>query len=173
MWKSGVAYIPEERRTQGLVMNQTVTTNTALPFISQSSLFNIFVNSSALRRQTKATTTSVKLRTLGLNQMVWQLSGGNQQKILFARSLWSEPQVLLLDEPTRGVDVGAKQEIYEIIRSVSDRGTAVLMVSSELRELIGLCEKILVLKKGKLEDIVDTLDLTEQKLLSSCYGQSK
>jgi len=87
--------------------------------------------------------------------------------------LWSEPQVLLLDEPTRGVDVGAKQEIYEIIRSVSDRGTAVLMVSSELRELIGLCDKILVLKKGKLEDIVDTLDLTEQKLLSSCYGQSK
>ena len=173
MWKSGVAYIPEERRTQGLVMNQTVTTNTALPFIRQSSLFNIFVNSSALRRQTKATTTSVKLRTLGLNQMVWQLSGGNQQKILFARSLWSEPQVLLLDEPTRGVDVGAKQEIYEIIRSVSDRGTAVLMVSSELRELIGLCDKILVLKKGKLEDIVDTLDLTEQKLLSSCYGQSK
>ena len=80
---------------------------------------------------------------------------------------------MLLDEPTRGVDVGAKQEIYEIIRSVSDRGTTVLMVSSELRELIGLCDKILVLKKGKLEDIVDTLDLTEQKLLSSCYGQSK
>ena len=147
----------------------------ALPisFIRQSSLFNIFVNFSALRRQTKATTTSVKLRTLGLNQMVWQLSGGNQQKILFARSLWSEPQVLLLDEPTRGVDVGAKQEIYEVVRSVSDQGTSVLMVSSELRELIGLCDKILVLKKGELLDIVDTLDLTEQKLLSSCYGQSK
>jgi ABC-type sugar transport system ATPase subunit len=173
MWNTGFAYIPEERRSQGLVMNQTVTTNTALPFIRQCSLFNIFANSSVLRRKTKETTTSVKLRTLGLNQRVWQLSGGNQQKILFARSLWSEPRILLLDEPTRGVDVGAKQEIYEVVRSVSDQGTSVLMVSSELRELIGLCDKILVLKKGELLDIVDTLDLTEQKLLSSCYGQLK
>jgi ABC-type sugar transport system ATPase subunit len=79
---------------------------------------------------------------------------------------------LLLDEPTRGVDVGAKQEIYEIIRSTSEKGTTVLMVSSDLRELIGLCDKIIVLKNNELIDIIDTIGLTEKKLLSRCYGQS-
>ena len=172
MWRRGIAYIPEERRAQGLVMNQSVTTNTALPFMRQTSILKIFVNFSALKSKTKAKTSIVNLRSFGLNQTIWQLSGGNQQKILFARSLWSEPQVLLLDEPTRGVDVGAKQEIYEIIRSTSEKGTTVLMVSSELRELIGLCDKIIVLKNNELIDSIDTMGLTEKKLLSRCYGQS-
>ena len=106
----------------------------------------------------------------GISQRIWQLSGGNQQKVLFARATWNQTKLLLLDEPTRGVDVGAKQEIYSLIQQASQEGTAVLMVSSELGELIGLCDRILVLRDGQIDHELQTNGLGEADLLAYCHG---
>jgi ribose transport system ATP-binding protein len=98
-----------------------------------------------------------------------ELSGGNQQKVLFARALAGDPAVLLLHEPTRGVDVGAKFDIYTLIRERAAKGTAVIVVSSDLPELIGLADRIAILNAGRVTRILPTDDLTEAALLSACY----
>jgi ribose transport system ATP-binding protein len=113
---------------------------------------------------------SVRLKALGPRQIVRELSGGNQQKVVFARALAGALRVLLLDEPTRGVDVGAKFELYTLIRSISAQGIGIVMVSSDLTELIGLCDTILVMHRGKLLQTVPAAGLTESQLLTLCYG---
>ena len=109
------------------------------------------------------------LKSIGVDQPIWQLSGGNQQKVMFARALWNQPDLLLLDEPTRGVDVGAKQEIYQIIRKVSESGTTIIMASSEWTEMISLCDRILVLSEGEILKSLETDGITEANLLKLCY----
>ncbi|HRL13968.1 MAG TPA: ATP-binding cassette domain-containing protein, partial [Aggregatilineales bacterium] len=101
-----------------------------------------------------------------------QLSGGNQQKVVFARALARSPRLLLLDEPTRGVDVGAKYDIYNLIRRFSASGTGIIMVSSELAELIGMCDRILILRGGRMVDTIPAAGQTEESLLNLCYGES-
>ena len=120
-------------------------------------------------QKTKQSTKQVNLKSIGVDQPIWQLSGGNQQKVMFARALWNQPDLLLLDEPTRGVDVGAKQEIYQIIRKVSESGTTIIMASSEWTEMISLCDRILVLSEGEILKSLETDGMTEANLLKLCY----
>jgi ABC-type sugar transport system ATPase subunit len=169
-WQERLAFIPEERRSQGLVLNQTVATNSHLPFISNFGNFLGLLPKQKLRQKSEEAWSRVKVQGTGITQRIWQLSGGNQQKVLFARATWHQPKLLLLDEPTRGVDVGAKQEIYSLIRQASGEGTAVLMVSSELGELIGLCDRILVLRDGQIYHELQTKGLSEADLLAYCQG---
>jgi ABC-type sugar transport system ATPase subunit len=115
------------------------------------------------------TSTKVRLKAQGAGQPVAELSGGNQQKVLFARALAGRPKLLLLDEPTRGVDVGAKADIYALIRGLAGEGTAVIVASSDLPELIGLCDRIAVLQGGKIAREIATQGLTEAGLLSAIY----
>jgi ABC-type sugar transport system ATPase subunit len=115
---------------------------------------------------------AVRLKSTGPAQPVSQLSGGNQQKVLFARAIAGSPKVLLLDEPTRGVDVGAKFDIYRLIRQFCDQGLAVIMASSDLPEVIGLSDRIAVLQSGRLAHLVDNDDLTEAALLALCYDNT-
>ena len=115
--------------------------------------------------------TSVRLKAARVRQIIRQLSGGNQQKTLFARALAGSPRVLLLDEPTRGVDVGAKSDIFALIRQISASGTGIVMVSSDLPELLGLCDRILIMRKGCLVETVSADGLTEEQLLALCYGE--
>lgn len=172
MWQKKVSYIPEERRTQGLIMNQSVLFNTALSFFKKEAIYKYFYHVNFLVQKTSHIVKQVNLKATGVDQPIWQLSGGNQQKVMFARALWDQPNILLLDEPTRGVDVGAKQEIYQIIREASENGTTIIMASSEWTEMISLCDRILVLSDGKIIESVDTDGMTEANLLKLCYQPS-
>jgi ribose transport system ATP-binding protein len=151
-------------------LSRSVGNNITLPQLRHLSRRGLFLHH-ALEHQTSLTLgASVQLRATGPDQTVRQLSGGNQQKVVFARALARPPRVLLLDEPTRGVDVGAKVDLYSLIRQISAQGTGILMVSSELPELLGMTDRILVMRAGRLVENVPTAGLTEEALLTLCYG---
>jgi ribose transport system ATP-binding protein len=169
-WENGLAYVPEERRSQGLILNRSVSDNITLPHLRHVSHYGVLLNHRLERKTSDRAGTSVRLKAAGVRQVMRQLSGGNQQKTMFARALVRSPRVLLLDEPTRGVDVGAKYDIYTLIRRISASGTGIIMVSSELPELLGLCDRILVMRGGHLIKAVHADGLTEEELLALCYG---
>jgi ribose transport system ATP-binding protein len=168
-WAQGIAYIPRERRAEGVMLRRALWETIALPHLADLSRFGFLA-----RRRTAALVrrlaTDVRLKALGPKQIVQELSGGNQQKVLFARALAGNPRLLLLDEPTRGVDVGAKFDIYTLIRERAAAGTAVILVSSDLPELIGLSDRIAVLNAGRITHILPAPGLTERTLLQACYG---
>lgn len=169
-WRSGFAFTPEERRTQGLILSRSVRDNTTLPHLGDLSRKGLFLLPSLEGRSTTTLGTAVRLKASSPRQKTRQLSGGNQQKVLFARALAGSPRVLLLDEPTRGVDVGAKYDLYTLICEAAASGKGVLLASSELGELLGLCDRILIMRAGRLAEIVEARDLTQAALLTLCYG---
>jgi ribose transport system ATP-binding protein len=170
-WENGLAYVPEERRSQGLILTRSVSDNITLPHLRHLSRRGVLLNHLLERKTSDRVGTSVRLKASGVGRLVRQLSGGNQQKAMFARALVRSPRILLLDEPTRGVDVGAKYDIYTVIRQISASGTGIIMVSSELPELLGMCDRILVLRDGHLITTVRAEDVTEETLLALCYGE--
>lgn len=129
------------------------------------------VRGRAIREAVVRLGADVRLKARGPDQPVAELSGGNQQKVLFARALAGAPRVLLLDEPTRGVDVGAKFDIYSLIRRQAAQGAGVIVASSDLVELIGLCDRIAVMQAGRVATILPAAGLTEAGLLTACYGE--
>ena len=143
--------------------------NVTLPHLTRLARAYIFQNRPRERSLMADMATATRLKSTGPGQSVMQLSGGNQQKVLFARAVAGRPKVLLLDEPTRGVDVGAKFDIYRLIRQFCDDGLGVIVASSDLPELIGLCDRIGVLQSGRLAHLVPTDNLSEAALLSLCY----
>ena len=167
-WAAGLAYVPRERRTEGLMLHQPLADTVALPHIPALSTAG-FVRRSWITRLVARLAQAVRLRAQSQAQVAAELSGGNQQKVLFARALAGPPLVLLLDEPTRGVDVGAKFDIYATIRGLTAQGVGVVMVSSDLPELIGLSDRIGILQGGRLTQIIPAEGLTEGALLALCY----
>ena len=113
------------------------------------------------------------MKAPGLDATVGKLSGGNQQKVVLGKALMTEPQVIFLDEPTRGIDVGAKLEIYEIINQLTDAGKAVVLVSSELPELMGMSDRILMLHEGRIGGEFTRAEATQERLLAAAMGQSR
>jgi ribose transport system ATP-binding protein len=170
-WHNGIVYVPEERRAQGLILSRSISDNITLPHLRYFSHLGIFQDRPAESRLTRDLGAAVNLRSTGHRQHTRELSGGNQQKVVFARALARSPRVMLLDEPTRGIDMGAKFDIYSLIRQASASGAGILMVSSDLPELIGLCDRILVMRRGQLVNTVEAAELTEEKLLALCYGE--
>lgn len=169
VWAQGVAYIPRERASEGLMLGRSITENVALPHLSQLARGLHFLDQ---RRQISLADQQgerVRLKCASLHQACDELSGGNQQKVLFARALAGKPRVLLLDEPTRGVDIGARFDLYRIIRSLSEEGIAVLLASSDLLELIGLSDRIVIMQEGRLTRIINAEGLTEGSLLARFY----
>jgi ribose transport system ATP-binding protein len=166
-WSHGLALVPRERRAEGLITNATVAENVTLPHLPR-----LFRSRRTERALTRDFTITTRLKSTGPHQRVTELSGGNQQKVVFARAMAGAPRILLLDEPTRGVDVGARADIYKLIREACDTGTAVILASSDLPELIGLADRIAVLHKGRLGTVVRNDGLTESALLTLCYGSA-
>jgi ABC-type sugar transport system ATPase subunit len=146
---AGMGFVPENRRADGLAMEQTVRANASMVITGRRSLVSV-ADSRAEKEVVAQLFDRLGLRAAGADAPLRTLSGGNQQKVVLGRWLAHRPQVLLLDEPTRGIDVGAKSEIYDLIHALSQDGTAILMVSSELPELLGLCDRILVLREGRV-----------------------
>ncbi|MDO8880393.1 MAG: sugar ABC transporter ATP-binding protein [Coriobacteriia bacterium] len=173
--RRGVAFVPEDRKGAGLVPSRSVLDNGSLPHLRSFTLGG-WIRPLVRRNAVEKATASVNLKCRGLGQLVGTLSGGNQQKVVLARWLTQEGCVLLLDEPTRGVDVGARGEIYRIIRDLASYGLAVVFVSSDMPELIGLSHRVLVVRAGKIVGELDreALDLSDaqEQIFRLASGQT-
>jgi ABC-type sugar transport system ATPase subunit len=171
-WQHGIASAPRERRTEGLLLTQEITTNVALPHLGWMNRLGIFVDRHAEREQAASTGRRVRLKATSLRQLVGQLSGGNQQKVMFARAVAGNPKLLLLDEPTRGVDVGAKFDIHELLRELAVAGVGILIVSSDHEEVLQVCTRVAVVRNGRVAGVYAATDLNPHKLLALCYGET-
>ncbi len=160
-WTRGVAYVPQERRSEGLMMHMGTRSNVMLPHLKGA-----LARTGVERSRTDALASQVRLKADSIEQPVQALSGGNQQKVVFARAMAALPRLLLLDEPTRGVDVGARIEIYGTIRELVARGCACIIASSDLPELLGLGDRILILDEGQQKEALGANELTPESLLS-------
>jgi ribose transport system ATP-binding protein len=163
--------VPEDRKSQGLFLDQSVQDNILCAKLDQCSSGG-FVRRNACRELADRYRTELRITMRDPDQEMRDLSGGNQQKTLMARWLAAAPKVLIVDEPTRGIDVGAKVEIHRLLREYARAGHGVIVVSSEMPELIGLCDRILVLHEGRLAGEVDGKAATEQQLIQLATGSS-
>mgnify|MGYP000153280498 CR=1 FL=1 len=168
-WAQGIAYVPRERRAEGLIMGRPIVENVTLPHLRRFARAGVFVNVAREKRRAHDLGAHVRLKATSIMQVCAELSGGNQQKVLFARALAGKPRVLLLDEPTRGVDIGARFDIYRLIQSLRDEGVSILLASSDLPELLGLSDRIGVMRDGVLTEILQADDLSEASLLARFY----
>lgn len=163
--KSGIAYCTEDRKELGLILDETIVRNTTLAnldAVSKNGIINAPEEQAIAEKYRK----SMNIRTPNVFQHVVNLSGGNQQKVVLAKWLNADPQVLILDEPTRGIDVGAKFEIYSIMNDLAAQGRGVLMISSEMPELLGMCDRIFVMNEGALVAELDSKDASQERIMS-------
>jgi ribose transport system ATP-binding protein len=171
--EAGVAMVTEDRKRLGLFSNLCVAANISLNSISRDSRVSGLISGTSERQRCQSIVDQLRVKTDGLKAAIGSLSGGNQQKCVIGRSLLTEPRVLLLDDPTRGVDVGAKSEIYRLIRDLANKGLAVLMASSELPELLHLCDRIIVLSEGVMTAEFSARDATEQNIMEAATLNQK
>jgi len=169
--KRGLAYVPGERRAQGLLSSMSVAENIGVLSLDKFSWFGL-INKVALRRDAEARSAAMRVKTASVDQDVVKLSGGNQQKAVLARWLSIEPAVFVFDEPTRGVDVGAKAEIYERLIGLADSGVGIVCSSSDLPELLAITDRIAVMSQGRLVAVVNTKDATEESIMTLATGAS-
>lgn len=167
---AGFGLVCEDRKRLGLVLSLGVAFNLTLSSLDRISRGPL-IDADAEHATTREIGDALRLKAPGPDAPVGTLSGGNQQKVVLGKALLTRPRVLLLDEPTRGVDVGAKGEIYQIIRRLAAEGTAVVMVSSEMPELIGMSDRILMLHEGRVGGVFDRRDVTEERLLAAAMGR--
>jgi len=163
-WAQGVGFLSEDRKDEGLALNLSLEANLSLPRLPR------FLRPAALAAEAAEWTGRLGVRAAGPDQAVGQLSGGNQQKVALARLLRNRADVLLLDEPTRGIDIGAKQNIYRLIDELACSGKAVLVVSSYLPELLGICDRIAVMCRGTLGPARPAADWTEHSIMLAATG---
>lgn len=166
----GVAFVTENRKEQGLVLDQSVQHNICMVQVHSGRGGALLTDEAAEQSLVRACVQRLKIRVAGLHQPVRQLSGGNQQKIVFAKWLAMRPRLLVLDEPTRGIDVGAKFEIYALIRELAAAGTAVILVSSELPEALAMSDRLLVMRNKRLVQSLDTLHLRQETVMAHATG---
>jgi ribose transport system ATP-binding protein len=161
----GLAYVPEDRKGQGLFLQQSLLANVTMNVLGKHASCGV-LRRGELLNVTREAITKLSARGAGPDGIIGGLSGGNQQKLLLARWLEIGPRVLILDEPTRGVDIGAKHEIYRIIHELADAGVAVLCISSELAEIIGVCDRVLVMREGWLAGELDGDRITQENIMA-------
>ena len=167
----GIGFVTENRKEQGLVLAHTVRSNISMAALSRFVARLGFLRFAAERDNAREEVKRLAVRTASIESHADTLSGGNQQKIVLAKWLGTFPHVLILDEPTRGVDVGAKFEIYRIIRELAAQGTAILLVSSELPELLGLSDRVAVMHEGHLNAMITQKDFHPQTIMTFATGQ--
>lgn len=169
--KRGLALVSEDRRRYGLVMEKEIGFNLSLAALAQFTRLGLgLVDRQAERRRNESFFTALRVKAPGLEAVVGKLSGGNQQKVVLGKVLMTEPRVVLLDEPTRGIDVGAKLEIYELVNQLTAQGKAVILVSSELPELIGMSDRILMLHEGRVGGEFTRAEATQERLMEAAMG---
>ena len=160
-----IGYLPEDRKGQGLFLQLSAMANTAMNTLREHARLGV-IDYSAVTRLTDAAIARLSIKVGGPEGIVGGLSGGNQQKVLLARWLEIKPRVLLLDEPTRGVDVGAKSEIYRIINALAAQGVAVVVISSELPEVVGICDRVVVMREGVIAGECTGQDINQERIMT-------
>jgi ABC-type sugar transport system ATPase subunit len=166
---AGVGFIPEDRKRSALFPTRSVLHNLSAAWASRLARLGV-IHVSDERRMAHESVTRFGIRTPSLVAPIVQLSGGNQQKVVLARCFALAPKVIVLSEPTRGIDVGAKSEVYQIVQDMAENGSGVLMVSSEMPELLGLCDRILVMFRGRIEAEFAAADATEEAIAAIALG---
>jgi len=163
--RNGFALLTEERRATGIFPERSVKENTVVSRLSAYRRFGL-LREGAMNRDTDRIIRSLRVKTPSRSTPIRTLSGGNQQKVILGRWLLTDPKILLLDEPTRGIDVGAKYEIYKIILDLAAQGRGVILVSGEMPELLGVCDRILVLSAGRVAGVVEAVDATQEQIMT-------
>jgi ABC-type sugar transport system ATPase subunit len=167
--KAGISLASEDRKRYGLVLKQSVMSNISLASLAKISQKSI-VNDNEEIKYAEKYTKELNIKTPSIEQLCRNLSGGNQQKVVLGKWLMTEPKVLILDEPTRGIDVGAKYEIYNIIHTLAGAGVGIIVISSELPEIIGISDRILVMHEGHLTGELMVKDATQEKIMYYATG---
>ncbi|HYW56240.1 MAG TPA: sugar ABC transporter ATP-binding protein [Polaromonas sp.] len=166
----GICLLTEDRKDEGLILDMSIAANMSLAALGKVS-HGGFMNKATERAQAQDKVRALGIRCTNVVQLAGKLSGGNQQKVVMAKWLQRDPQVLILDEPTRGVDVGAKAEIHDLLRDFAAQGKAIIAVSSDLRELMEICDRIIVMSKGAIAGEVARTDFDEEKILKMAYSE--
>lgn len=164
--RHGIVLCPEDRKKEGIIPIASVMENLNLVARRRFSAMRFFIRDSAERQHASAEVARLAVKTPSLHQPIQLLSGGNQQKVILARWLGADVKVVLFDEPTRGIDVGAKSEIYSIIYRLAERGVAVIVVSSELPEVLGICDRICVMRQGAISGYLNRNEATQERVLA-------
>jgi ribose transport system ATP-binding protein len=172
--RRGMAFVTENRREEGLMMDATIADNLSLVSIDSFGRTPLaLIDGDRLARSTEAARATLGIRSGDISiQPARALSGGNQQKVVIGKWLLSERAVFLLDEPTRGVDVGAKHEIYSIIDRLAAQGSGILLISSEIEELMGICDRIIVMARGELTGEFERPGFSEPAILAAAFGET-
>jgi ribose transport system ATP-binding protein len=162
--QNGIYLVPEDRRKTGLITSMTVRENVTLPDLWSYATFGLIsyqkeLSSAEVQRQ------KLSIKTASTNTLAKNLSGGNQQKVVLAKWLSLQPKLIIFDEPTRGVDVGSKAEIYRLMRGLADAGVFILMISSDMEEVLGVSDRIAVMREGMLTGILDAADFSEENVM--------
>jgi rhamnose transport system ATP-binding protein len=167
---AGVGFVPEDRRQQGLVMDMSVQQNMALASLGKLSRLGL-ISSTSERRFAADWALRLRIKHGRLTDPVSQLSGGNQQKVVLGKWLGRGPALLIVDEPTRGIDVATKAEVHDPLSQLTRDGVAILMISSELPEVLHLSDRILVMREGRLAAECSRTEASEEKIMSAATGQ--
>ena len=165
-----IAFITEDRKLQGLNLTASVRDNISLVNLKKFTRFGQLLQFKKENAAADAEIERLRIKTRGRNQIVRTLSGGNQQKVVLAKWLLAEPEIIILDEPTRGIDIGAKAEIYKIIAQLTAQGATVIMISSELEEILGLCDRVIVLYHGKITAEFERAAFSQENIIKAAMG---
>ena len=163
--KAGIALITEDRRARGIYGVLSITDNVAVASLDDYLKFKIMLDHKSIGKVVNDSINELSIKTPSPKEQIKNLSGGNQQKVIISRWLAKEPEVLIMDEPTRGIDVGAKYEIYSIIGRLAKEGKTIIVVSSEMPELIGICDRIMVMCEGRITGVVEGEDMNQEKIM--------
>ena len=166
----GIYLVPEDRRGEGLVTQMTVRENITLPSLKRFAPFNL-IRRDRERKAADEQIASLKIKTPGAETLVLNLSGGTQQKVVLGKWLAMTPRVIIFDEPTRGIDVGAKAEIYRLMRALAENGTVIVMISSDMEEILNVSDRIAVMYEGEITGVLDRADCNEQNVMQLAVGK--
>ena len=166
----GIYLVPEDRRAEGLVVDMSVRENVTLPSLERFARFH-FIQRKRERRVAEEQMAALNIRSPSPETLVANLSGGNQQKVVLAKWLAMSPKVMILDEPTRGVDVGAKSEIYRLMRGLAEQGTVILMISSDMEEILNVSDRVAVMHEGEISGALERADCTEENIMQLAVGK--
>ena len=168
--KAGIGFITEDRKTEGLMLEKSIEENISLANLGKVSGKNHVLSSSAEDALVKKGIEEFHIRCFGPSHECGNLSGGNQQKVVLAKWIYTEPKILILDEPTRGVDIGAKKEIYSVINEMAAKGVAIIMVSSELPEVLGMSDRVMVVREGEVRGIIGKEEANQENVMTLATG---
>lgn len=162
--ENGLAYVTEDRKNYGLILIEDIKRNISLPNLRKLSKFSV-LNENVEVKEAENYRQKMNIKTPSILQKTGNLSGGNQQKVVLSKWIYAEPDILMLDEPTRGIDVGAKYEIYTIINQLADEGKGILLISSEMPELLGMCDRIYVMNEGSIKGELAAAEATQESIM--------